>query len=88
MPSAYDLFLAVNIVQETWILASKLNMLPSFMILGSREHSSRTQIDTPVRKFSRTAVHATKAFSGHIKDWIAYKTSTRAGFGLMCTAGY
>ena len=41
----------------------------------AEEHSSRG--------FARTSVHPPKSFSGHVKDWTAWKTSARSIFGLM-----
>ena len=76
-------FLVANATKETWMLASKLNALPSFVAWGSGEDSSRTQTDAPARSFDRPVVRPMKAFSSYAKIWTAWKASTRAGLGLI-----
>ena len=79
MPSTYYFILAINLFQVSFILGSKMNWLPSLF----RERI----VEQPVTeeqlslRFARASVHPPKSFSGHAKDWTAWKTSARSILG-------
>ena len=66
MPSTYDVILAINLVQVSFILASKMNWLPS--LFRERIVEQPVAEEQSSRGFARTSVYPPKSFSGHIKD--------------------
>ena len=81
MPSTYDIVLAINLAQVSFIISSKMNWLPSSF--GERIIEEPVAEEYLSRGFARTSVHPPKSFSDHVKDWTSWKTSARSIFGLM-----
>ena len=80
MPSFQDFLVMLNAMHLGYMVANKYGWIPKIQELRKALPMSQPK---STDRYTKASVLPPKPFSGHIKDWAAWKKSTRATFGLM-----